>query len=88
MRTVQDNLKHCELTIEFAMNELTAGRTFYDGYFENKNWNELSRTDRALCILQSYLGHQELGDPKGFEEIRRNIHATFLKMKEKENEHS
>lgn len=88
MITIEDHLKHCELTIEFAMNELMAGKTFYDGYFENKNWNDLSRTDRAICILQSHLGHQELGNPIGFEEIRRTIHDKFLEIKEKENEHS
>ena len=87
-RTVQDDLKHCQLTIEMAMTELMAGRTFYEGYFEGKNWLDLSRADRAICILQAHLGNQSLGDPEGFKEIREEIHERFLKMKEKENEHS
>ena len=60
MRTVQDALKHCELTIEFAMNELTAGRTFYDGYFEdclNLTFNEVemgSKTDHIVKKRSKY----------------------------------
>lgn len=80
MRTIEDDLRYCELAIHFAISELCAGRTFYPGYFENMKWEDLSRTDRAICILQSYLGNQELGDPIGFIKIRQRMHKTFLEM--------
>ena len=87
MKTVQDDLRHCQITIEFAMNELMAGRTFYEDYFKDQKWEDLSRTDKAICILQSYMGNQELGDPEGFGRIRQQIHEEFLKQKrQKEKE--
>ena len=90
MRTIKDDLDHCKIAIEMAMAELMAGRTFYEDYFKGQQYKDLSRTDRAICILQAYLGHQQLGDPEGFKEIRQHMHRAFLerKAKEKEDEYS
>ena len=86
MRTVRDDLQHCEIAIQFALNELMNGRTFYEDYFVGTKWEELSRTDKAICILQAYMSNQSLGDPKGFDKIRENMHKVFLAMRNKEIE--
>ena len=68
----KDELKYCSILMQLALNELMAGRTFYTDYFKGKNWNDLSRADRAICIL-SYQNNQYLGEPSGFEEIKDHI---------------
>ena len=69
--TKKDNLKDYSVLIQLALNELMAGRTFYTDYFKDKGWNNLSRADRAICIL--LYPDQYLGEPSGFEEIKEHI---------------
>lgn len=66
--------------MEIVLNELMAGRTFYQGYYEGKNWLDLSRADRAICILQAHLGNHELGYPKGFEEVQEDINRKLSNL--------
>lgn len=68
----KDDLKDYSVLMQLALNELMAGRTFYTDYFKDKGWNDLSRADRAICIL-SYPNNQYLGEPSGFEEIKEHI---------------
>lgn len=68
----EDELKEHSVLMQLALNELMAGRTFYSDYFKDKDWNDLSRADRAICIL-SYSNNQYLGEPSGFEEIKYHI---------------
>lgn len=84
MRTVEDDLKHCQIAIQLALNELMVGRTFYEDYFKGQDYKTLSRTDKAICILQAYQNNQSLGDPEGFQEIRQNMQDIFLMMKKRE----
>ena len=64
------------IILDLALNELMAGRTFYTDYFKGADWNNLSRADRAICIL-SYQNNQYLGEPNGFEEIKEHIKKTL-----------
>lgn len=68
----KDELKYYSILMQLALNELMAGRTFYTGYFKGADWNNLSRADRAICIL-SYQNNQYLGEPDGFEKIKDHI---------------
>ena len=47
----KDELKYYSVLMQLALNELMAGRTFYIDYFKDRDWNDLSRADRALFIL-------------------------------------
>lgn len=75
--TKKDDLK------QLALNELMAGRTFYTDYFKDKDWNDLSRADRAICIL-SYPNNQYLGEPLGFDAIKEHIEEILNREVEKE----
>lgn len=74
----KDELKYYSILMQLALNELMAGRTFYTGYFKGADWNNLSRADRAICIL-SYPNNQYLGEPNGFDAVKEQIEAILAK---------
>ena len=58
-----------EKVINLAIKELCDGKTFYDGYFNDGNWNLLNRVDRALILLGLLTGSSSLGIPH--QELRK-----------------
>lgn len=72
----KDELKYYSVLMQLALNELMAGRTFYTDYFKDRSWSDLSRADRAICILL-YPNNQYLGEPSGFKEIKEHIEVIL-----------
>ena len=75
---MENELEYSKYLMHVVLTELMAGRTFFPDYYKGRDWIELSRADRVICILQSYLGNFELGLPEGFEEVVEDISRRFL----------
>lgn len=80
---MKNSLEYNKYIMHVILTELMAGRTFFPGYYEKISWSNLSRGDRVICILQDYFGNHELGEPKGFEEVKENISKEYLDIMKK-----
>ena len=74
---MEKELEYSKYLMHIVLIELMAGRTFFPDYYKGRNWLELSRADRVICILQYSLGNNELGEPAGFEEVKEQIMKGF-----------
>ena len=84
MRTKEYELDHLNIAVDLALEALMKGRTFYEDYFKGQEFDQLSRTDQAICILLTRKGPGDLGEPNGLDKINRAIHTKYLDKKKQE----